>query len=57
MNKIKDLLAEIERAKKEAITEWMTTTGDEAARWIGETMAFDFVIARLKAILAAMEDE
>ncbi len=56
-NPIKDLLAEIERAKKKSVKGWMTTDGIEAARWIGETCAFEFVIARLKSILAAMKDE
>ena len=59
MNKaIKNLLAEIERAKKEAITEWMTTKDKfTRTRRSGEAYAFEFVIDRLKSILAAMEDE
>jgi len=57
IKQIKNLLAEIERAKEKSVKGWMTTDGIEGARWIGETCAFEFVIDRLKAILAAMEDE
>ena len=57
MNKIKNLLAEIERSKAMAIKQWIETDSTEAARWIGEICAFDFVIDRLKSILEAIKDE
>ncbi len=56
-NPIKDLLAEIERARDKAVKQWMMPDNAEVARWIGEVGAFDFVIDRLKSILAAIEDE
>ena len=55
--RVKDLLAEIEKTKKEAMKQWMGTKNDVAARYMGETWAFDFVINRLKSILAAIDDE
>ena len=56
-NPIKNLLAETETARENAKKHWMTTDGVEAARWIGEMCAFDFVIDRLKSILEAIEDK
>jgi len=58
IRQIKDLLAEIERAKEKAIKEWMETgSSNIAAQRIGEKETFEFVIDRLKSILAAMKDE
>ena len=55
-NSIKNLLTEIERARENAKKHWMITDGVEAARWVGEACAFDFVIDRLKSILAAINE-
>lgn len=57
IRQIKDLLAEIERAKDNAIKQWMVSDGVAVARWIGEACAFDFVIDRLKSILESIKNE
>lgn len=53
---IKDLLAEIERARGESVHQWMATDGDKAAYHSGEAAAFAFIIDRLKSILAALDE-
>lgn len=51
-NPLKNLLAEIERAREKAKKEWMETGSSVIAeRRIGEISAFEFIIDRLKSIL------